>query len=205
MQRLQWGALALLVVGYAGLSHYSAEAPNARGLGAALSIGPVLLIAILVAWRWTRPFTAVLIAAALCAAVYRYWAIFEKHFEWADLVQQCGAYALVAGSFARSLIGGRVPLCTQLAQKIHGELTPAETAYTHRATLAWAIFYGLLTIAILVLFILAPLRVWSMFVNFGTFGLMILLGIADHAIRRRVLPRHPAGGLLTVIRRALIG
>jgi uncharacterized membrane protein len=205
MQRLQWGALALLVVGYAGLSHYSAESPNARGLGAALSIGPVLLIAILVAWRWTRPFTAMLIAAALCAAVYRYWAVFEKHFEWADLAQQCGAYALVAGGFARSLIGGRVPLCTQLAQKIHGELTPAETAYTRRATLAWAIFYALLMIAILVLYFMAPLRVWSMFVNFGTFGLMILLGIADHAIRRRVLPRHPAGGLLTVIRRAVIG
>ena len=164
-----------------------------------------MLIAILVAWRWTKPLTALLIAALLGTAVIRFWAIFERHFEWADLVQQCAAYALVAVSFARSLVGGRVPLCTQLAQRIHAELTPVEVAYTRRATLAWAVFYALLTCMILALFFAAPLRLWSMFVNFGTFGLMILMGIADHAIRRRVLPRHPAEGLPTLIRRALIG
>jgi uncharacterized membrane protein len=62
-----------------------------------------------------------------------------------------------------------------------------------------------LAAAILVLFFAASIRVWSLFVNFGTFALMVVMGFADHAIRRRVLPRHPGGGILAIIRRSLIG
>jgi uncharacterized membrane protein len=112
---------------------------------------------------------------------------------------------LIAASFARSLFAGRIPICTQLASTMHGTLTPAEIAYTRRATVAWVVFYALTAVAILVLFFAEPLRVWSLFVNFGVFGLMIFMGVADHALRRRVLPRHPAGGILTIIQRALIG
>ena len=198
-------ALAVLIVGYAALSHYSASSPDAKGLGAALSVGPVLLIGLILAWRWTRPLTALLIAAVSCTLLYRYWPAVERNFEWGDLVQQCGVYGLIAASFARSLFAGRIPICTQLASTMHGTLTPAEIAYTRRATVAWVAFYVLTTVAILVLFFATPLRVWSLFVNFGVFGLMIVMGIADHALRRRMLPRHPAGGILTIIQRALIG
>jgi len=92
-----------------------------------------------------------------------------------------------------------------LAGKVHGTLTPAEIEYTRGATVAWVIFYVLMTMAILILFFVAPLRIWSLFVNFAAFGLLLLMGIADHAIRRRVLPRHPDGGILKVIQRSLIG
>jgi uncharacterized membrane protein len=198
-------ALAALVVGYAALSHYSTSSPDAKGLGAALSVAPVLLIGLILAWRWTQPLTTLLIAALSCALLYRYWPAIERNYEWADLVQQCGVYGLIAASFARSLFAGRIPTCTQLANTMHGALTPAELAYTRRATVAWVVFYVLTTVAILVLFFVAPLRIWSLFVNFGVFGLMIVMGIADHALRRRVLPRHPAGGILAIIQRALIG
>jgi uncharacterized membrane protein len=202
--RLQAGAVGVLVIGYAALSQYSSTV-QARGLGAALSLAPVLLIVVFLAWRWTRPRTALLVAALLCALLYRYWALIERNYEWADLVQQCAVYGLVALVFARSLLAGQIPICTQLADKMYGELTPLEIAYTRSATLAWGVFYGLLTLAILILFYAASPRVWSLFVNFATFGLMMLMGIADHAIRRRVLPRHPRSGILTLIRRALIG
>jgi len=203
--RLGWSLIALLVIGYAVLSHYSASSPNAKGLGAALSIGPVLVIAVILAWRWTNPGTALLIAAVLGAFVYRYWAVIEENYEWGDLAQQCGAYGLVALSFARSLFGGRIPLCTQLASTMHGELSPLEISYTRRATVVWMVFYALLTTAILALFFVASQRVWSLFVNFATFGLIIAMGIADHAIRLRVLPQHPGGGILGIIKRSLIG
>jgi uncharacterized membrane protein len=198
-------AVAALIIGYAALSHYSASSPDAKGLGAGLSVAPILLIGLILAWRWTKPLTALLIAAAACAVLYRYWPAIERNYEWGDLVQQCGAYALIAASFARSLFAGRVPICTQLAKAIHGALTPVEIAYTRRATVAWAVFYVLTAAAILILFFVVPLRVWSLFVNFGGFALMILMCLADHAIRRRVLPRHPGGGILSLLQRALIG
>lgn len=198
-------ALVALVIGYAVLSHYSAASPDARGLGAALSVAPVLLIGLLLAWRWTRPLTALLAAVCACALLYRYWPAVERNYERADLVQQCGVYTLVAASFARSLFAGRIPVCTQLTSAMHGPLTAVEILYTRRATLAWTVFYALTAAAILVLFLAAPIRVWSLFVNFGVFGLMLAMGLADHFLRRRVLPRHPGGGILSIMQRALIG
>jgi uncharacterized membrane protein len=204
-QRLWWTLIAALFLGYAALSHYSASTPDARWLGAALSLGPVILVAVALLWRWAHPAVAILVAALLGALMYVYWAAFEQNYEWSDLVQQCGIYALVAASFARSLFGARVPLCTQFAAKMHGELSDAEVSYTRGATWAWAIFYAMLTVATLVLFFAVPLRVWSLFITFGTFALIVIAGIVDHAIRRRRLPRHADGGLIGVIRRSLIG
>jgi hypothetical protein len=163
----RWGAVAGLFVGYALLSQYSASSANpyARTLGAALSIGPVFLIGLLMLWLWR--------------------------------------WRLVALFFARSLVGSRVPVCAQLAHQMYGTLTPDEIAYMRRATMASAIFYFLLSTAILVLFFVVPLRVWSVFANFVTWGLMVLAGFLDHALRRIVLPRHQERGILTLIRRAL--
>jgi uncharacterized membrane protein len=202
---LQLTVVAAFVIGYAALSHYSASSPDAKGLGAALSVAPVSLIGVLLAWRWTKPLTALLITASLCALLYRYWPTIERNYEWADLAQQCGAYGLIALSFARSLFAGHVPLCTQLAIQIHGVLTSGEIAYTRRATAAWGAFYALIAVTILILYFAVSLRTWSLFVNFATFGLMLLMGTVDHAIRRRVLPRHPREGILAILQRTLIG
>jgi len=198
-------AIAALIVGYTLLCHYSDSTPGKRGLGAALSIGPVALIGALLLWRWTRPLIAFPLTVAAGAVIARYWDVFKDNFEWADLLQQCGAYALVGFSFARTLLSGRVPMCTRLAAELHGSLSPVEVAYTRHATLAWTMFYFSLAGAIAILFFSAPLRVWSFFVNFATFGLMGLMGAADFAIRRQVLPRRPKEGLRAMIQRILVG
>lgn len=203
--RRQLWAIAVLVIVYAALSQYSASVPDARPLGPYLSIGPIVLIGIWLAWRWARPPIAGSITAVLAVILYRAWPVIARNYAWADLAQQCGAFGLVAVVFARSLFAGRVPICTQLAQQLHGTLTPQELAYTRRATAAWSLFYGLLVLAIFGLFFAVPLAAWSSFVNFGTFGLMVLAGIVDHLIRRRRLPRHPGEGWAQIIRRALIG
>jgi uncharacterized membrane protein len=88
---------------------------------------------------------------------------------------------------------------------MYGELMPIESAYLRRATAAWAVFYGLMTAAVLVLFFALSLRRWSLFVNFIAWGLMVLAGFVDHALRRRLLPRHRQGGILTLIRQSLAG
>jgi uncharacterized membrane protein len=187
------------------LSIYSESSADAKGLAAALSVGPILLVGLVLAWRWISAVAALALGAALCACLYRYWSVIEAHYAWGDLAQQCGAYGFVALGFGRSLFGGRVPLCTQLAITMHGELTPVEVKYTRRATVVWLLFYVALAVAILALFFLSSRSAWSLFVNFGTFALILLGGIADHLLRRRLLPRHPGGGLLTIVRRALIG
>ena len=172
-------------------------------MGAALSIGPVWLIALALLWVWKWRVSAVVVAFLSGALLYLKWPFIQSHYEWSDLAQQCGIYGLVALFFARSLFAGRVPVCAQLAERMYGALTLEEIAYMRRATAAWAAFYALLAAAILGLFFLVPLRTWSFFTNFVTWGLMILGGFVDHALRQRVLPRHRKGGILTLIRRAL--
>ena len=203
--RRQILVLAGILIAYAALSHYSNESPEARGLGAALSLGPILLIALFLAWRWLARSLAALLTLCTAGALIRWWPDIKRHYEWADLAQQCAAYALISFGFARTLFGGRVPTCTQLALRLHGALGPDEQAYLRAATLAWAGFYLVIAVAVGVLYFIAPLSVWSIFVNFATFGLIALMALADHLLRRRLLPPRHGGGLLTALRQALIG
>lgn len=197
--------VAALLLGYAGFSYYSTSTPNARGLAVGLSIGPLLLIGLALTYRWVGALSTLLLAAAAAALLYCYLRVLETNVEWLDLVQQCGVYGLVAVSFGRSLLPRRVPLCTQLATKMHGALTPVEVLYTRRATLAWLIFYLALIVVIIALYLNQPLKIWSLFVNFGAIGLILLMGLGDHWLRARLLPPRPSGGLLAILHRALIG
>jgi len=206
-QRRRVIVIAISLLGYAALSQYSASSanPHAKTVGAALSIVPVLLIAVGLLWWWSWRLSALLVAGLSSVLLYRNWPLIERNYEWADLVQQCGIYGLIALVFARSLFVGRIPLCTQLAQQMYGELTSTESAYMRRATVAWTLFYGLMAVTVVVLFFAVSRRDWSLFVNFVAWGLMILAGFVDHALRRRLLPRHREGGIATLIRRSLTG
>jgi uncharacterized membrane protein len=206
-QRRRAIVFTVILLGYAALSQYCASSATVRAktIGAALSIVPVLAIAVVLVWWWGWRLAALLITALSGLLLYSNWQLIERHYEWADLVEQCSIFGLVALMFARSLFASRMPLCTQLAQQMYGELTPVEHAYMQRATLAWAIFYGLMTAAVLGLFFALSLRQWSLFVNFVAWVLVALAGFVDHALRRRLLPRHWEGGILTLIRRSLAG
>jgi uncharacterized membrane protein len=206
-QRRRVIVITVFLLGYAALSQYSASSANshAKTLGAALSVLPVVLIAAALLWWWSWRLSALTIAALSSVLLYRNWPLIERNYEWADLVQQCGIYALVALAFARSLFESHIPLCTQLAQQMYGELTALETAYMRRATAAWAIFYGLMTATVLGLYFAVSLRHWSLFVNFIAWGLMVVAAFIDHSLRRRLLPRHREGGIATLIRRSLTG
>jgi uncharacterized membrane protein len=203
--RRQLAIIAAIIIGYAALSYYSDSRPDVPDLAASLSFAPVVLIGLVLAWRWTRPLVVIFIFALTCAVLYRYWAFIRSNYQWSNLAQQIGAYGFLALGFARSLARGLVPLCTQLAERLHGPLTPAEVAYTRRATVAWAAFYALLTLAIAVLFFGASVRVWALFVNFGTFGLIALMFFVEHTVRLKVLPHRPRGGTLVALRQFLIG
>jgi uncharacterized membrane protein len=93
-----------------------------------------------------------------------------------------------------------VALCTQLADKVHGPLTPQELRYTRRVTAAWALLFLLITAATLILFVFAPLRLWSLFANFCVLPLIGLMFVAEYAVRRRVLPQVPRRGILAAVR-----
>jgi uncharacterized membrane protein len=197
---LQLAAIIAFVVAYAGLSHYSNSVAETHDLGVGLALGPVLGVGLLLVWRWTHVGVALLAAAAVGMVLRHYWPVLEKNFSVVYLFQEGGFYSLMAASFGQSLLGGRVALCTQLADKVHGPLTPQEVRYTRRVTAAWALFFILITAATVGLFLFAPLRIWSLFANFCVLPLIGLMFVAEYAVRRRVLPQAPRRGILAAVR-----
>jgi uncharacterized membrane protein len=199
-RRLQVAAVILFVVAYAALSHYSNTVAKTHDLGVGLALGPVLTVAILLIWRWTHFWVALLTAAVMALLLRHDWPVLEKNFPVVYLLQEGGFYGLLAASFGRSLFGDRVALCTQIADKVHGPLTAQELIYTRRVTAAWALFFVSITAATLGLFIFAPLRTWSAFANFCVMPLIGLMFLAEYAVRRQVLPQAPRRGILAAVR-----
>jgi len=199
-RRLQLVAVVVFLVAYAGLSHYSNSVAKTHDLGVGLALGPVLAFGLVLLWRWTHLWVALLGVAAATVILRHYWPVLEKNFPVVYLLQEGAFYGLMAASFGVSLLGRRVALCTQLADKVHGPLTAQEVRYTRRVTAAWASFFILITGATFGLFLFAPLRIWSLLANFCVLPLIGFMFVAEYAVRRRVLPQVPRRGILAAVR-----
>jgi uncharacterized membrane protein len=198
--KLQYAAVPACIALYAALCHYTNSAAQAPGLGAALALAPVIALAAILAWRRTRPLVALSLLASAGLLVYAAWPVLEKNFSLGYLMKDCGLYGLLCATFGRSLLAGSTPLCTLLADKVHGPLSPPELRYTRRVTAAWTLFFGLIALLTLVLFFTVPLRIWSFFSNFCALPLVLLMFVAEYAVRRRVLPQTTRAGLLATMR-----
>ena len=205
--RSRWriGLVGLALAAYAALSIYSHGAPQARALGAALSIGPLLLLLLIVLWRSAPAWIAVGGSALTVFLCYRGWGPLMRHYEWSDLAQQVLIYALMAAVLARSLRPGQVPVLAQIADRAHGPLEADEQSYLRAATRAWALFYALIAVSIGALFFLVSARLWSIFTDVVVFIAIAAMVVIEHAVRRRCLRRSAPGGLVRALRQALIG
>lgn len=198
--RLQLAAVISFIVAYSGLSHYANSVSKTHDLSVVLALGPLAVVGLLVLWRWISPCAALLVAGAMALLLGHYWPALERHFTVVYLLQESGFYSLMALSFGRSLCGGRVALCTQLADKLHGPLTAREVWYTRQVTAAWALLFVFIMVATVGLFMFAPLRIWSLFANFCVLPLIALMFLAEYAVRRHALPQAPHRGILAAVR-----
>jgi uncharacterized membrane protein len=199
-RRLQLAAVVLFFIAYSVLSHYSNLNPQAHDLRTVLALALMLTLGLVLLWRWSGALMALLAAAAAAYLLRAFWPLFAQNFSTVYLVQQIGFYSIIAFTFGRSLRKGSVPLCTQLADKIHGPLSALELRYTRNVTVAWVIFFLCDVAANFLLFEFAPLRLWSVFVNFCSLPLILLMFVAEYAVRRRVLPQVHRSGLIATLR-----
>ena len=199
-RRLQLAAVVLFFIAYSVLSHYSNLNPQAHDLRTVLALAPMLTLGLVLLWRWSGALMALLAAAAAAYLLRAFWPLFAQNFSIVYLLQQAGFYSIMAFTFGRSLRKGSIPLCTQLADKVHGPLSALELRYTRQVTVAWVIFFLGNVAANFLLFEFAPLPVWSIFVNFCSLPLILLMFAAEYAVRRRVLPQVQSSGLIATLR-----
>lgn len=129
--------------------------------------------------------------------------LFKISFVTAAALTHWGLYASLLASFALTLRRGHTPLITAMAYKLHGAAIPDELiVYTRRVTIAWCCFFAAQLCTSVLLFCLAPLTVWSFFVNVLDIPLVATMYAAEYAIRIRVLrdpPRHSFSAIFQMV------
>jgi uncharacterized membrane protein len=204
-RRLQYAAACVAVALYAGLSHYGnsvagGRVAGGRELGAALALAPITVVAVVLAWRTAPPAVAALLCAGLAGLIVGLWPVLRQNYPLINLVQDSGANCFLGITFGRSLLRGRVALCTQLADREHGPLSALEVRYTRQVTAAWTAFFFVINAVSILLYVSAPLRIWSVFINFCVLPLVFAMFIVEYQLRRRILPGLKRTGLLASLR-----
>jgi uncharacterized membrane protein len=117
-----------------------------------------------------------------------FWSTLLQRQDWIYLMQNVGMQVVLAWVFGRTLLPPHEALISQLARRIHGaHFTPAIATYTRQATLAWVIFFVMMALISVLLFVAAPLAVWSFFVNILYLPLLGLMFVLEYAARRYCL------------------
>ena len=197
---LAWLGIAALVIGYSVLAHYTNQPASNPNLGALVAIAPVVLIALILAWRSSRRIVMLGMLVLACAALWFSWSTLEHHFGLVYWLQYMAMQLILFMTFARTLVAGRQPLCTRFAEAVHAPLTPQHENYARQVTVAWALFFAAMALISTLLFFLAPLAVWSVFSNFLTFPLVALMFIAEYWVRKWLLPETQNMRILDAVR-----
>ena len=199
-QACRWGGILLLGIGYAGLSHRAVASASPDLLDALVAVMPLTGLALLMAWRAAQRKRMLALWLAACAVLYTMSGWLVTHFHWVFLLEHAGIYALLCTAFGRTLQAGRTPMITGLARIVHGSLSPALISYTRSATWAWSLYFGITSGLSLLLFWLAPVVIWSAFANLLGGPLLVLMFVAEYAVRCVVLPAADRAGPLEAIR-----
>jgi uncharacterized membrane protein len=192
------------VAAYQALAHHAVATPGDHGLGLAMALVPPLLLALGAAAR--SPRRTVWLTLWLIGA----WILWgartplAQHFEWGLYLEHVSFNLGMALVFGRTLAAGQVPLVTQFATVVRkprtGKLEPAISRYTRQVTLAWTVFFVAIAAVSTLMFAFEPIVEWSTFANYLALPLVGAMFVAEHAVRRFVVPGQAHGGIMESIR-----
>jgi len=192
VRAVRWIVIAVGVIAYSMLAHYSGATSAATtfpAMGVAVSLAPSLVILLLLAWRSPRRWAMLLLCTGVGVLLWGFWGALERNFSWVYFLQHAGTNVMLATVFGVTLARGRQPICTRFAEVVHGGLTCELVRYTRQVTLAWTLFFLTVCLASTLLFLFAPIEVWSVFANFLTLPLVLLMFAAEYLVRLRTLPQ----------------
>lgn len=186
MRPLAWAGriLAFATIGsYPFLTHAALIAPSrwTRVAAVLISVQVLLMGAFFVLrstskHRWPLALLGVLVLAASWQSAHE------------SLLAVSGVpHALINAGllifFGASLLPGRQALITALALRIDPHLPEPMIRYSRRVTIAWTIFFAAQLVISLALFVLAPLAVWSLFVNVLNGPLIVMMFLCEYGYR----------------------
>lgn len=194
-------SITIMIVTYAVLVHHVNASGQASTLGAVLALMPIFLLIITVAVKATSRAAGIGLLLISGIASWLAWPLIKQHTGFVFWMQDIGLMLVLLVSFGWTLQKNRKSLCVHFAEIINGGALPAEhQRYAHKVTVAWVVFFAMMMIASTLLFFMAPLATWSIFVNFLTLPLVALMFVVEFMVRRRVLNDLPTGHILDAVR-----
>lgn len=194
-------SITLMIVTYAVLVHHVNASGEASTLGAVLALVPIFVLIITVAVKATSRTAGIGLLLISGIASWLVWPLIKQHTGFVFWMQDIGLMLVLLVTFGWTLQKNRKSLCVHFAEIINGGALPAEhECYAHKVTLAWVAFFAIMMITSTLLFFMAPLATWSIFVNFLTLPLVALMFLVEFMVRRRVLADLPTGHILDAVR-----
>jgi uncharacterized membrane protein len=86
-------------------------------------------------------------------------------------------------AFGCTLLPGRQPLIARVVVAVRGPMPPAMMLHMRRVTIAWCAFFAAQVIGSLLLYLFAPLEVWSFFINVLNLPLILLMFVVEGTYR----------------------
>ncbi|MDA8225564.1 MAG: hypothetical protein M0T86_06565 [Betaproteobacteria bacterium] len=200
-RNLQLASGLLVGAGYLALSYFVTNADHPPLLAVWVTLMPIASMALVAAWRARMRWLWLACCAVAAGWVVLHSARFSTHVAWLYFAQHAGAMTLLGFVFG-STLGGQPEqaLCSRIAMGLVAEpLDAAYLRYTRNVTLAWTVFFAVSAGVSVVLFVAAPLVVWSTFADVGTPVLLGVMFVAEYLVRRSVLPDRPALDVLAII------
>ncbi len=194
-------SIMVMIVTYAVLVHHVNASGQASTLGAILALTPIFLLIITVAVKATSRVAGMGLLLISGIASWLAWPFIKQHTGFVFWMQDIGLLLVLLVTFGWTLQKGRKPLCVHFAEMINSGALPAEhERYAHKVTVAWVAFFAMMMITSTLLFFMASLATWSIFVNFFTLPLVALMFMVEFMVRRRVLADLPTGHILDAVR-----
>jgi uncharacterized membrane protein len=199
--RLRYGSIALMGIAYAFLSHRMTTQAPGSVWSLATVVGPMEVFALAGLWRGGQRWLAGgLGLAAMLLLVGIGLGVVRFSTQWLYLVQHVVIHSSLGLLFGTSLRAGRQPLVTGLAQRVHRHLPAKQLRYTRQVTVAWTVYFVLMTALSMGLFIGAPLATWSLFANLLTPVALVGMFVGEYLLRYRLHPDFERVGVMAGVR-----
>jgi len=171
-----------------------------QSIGAILALIPLFFIALTLAFKIRSRLIGSIFLLGYFALAWFIWPLIKQNTGLIFWMLDIGLMLALLMTFAQTLIKGRKPLCVHFAEIINGgTLPPEHEIYARNVTVAWVLFFAMIIIVSTLLFFLAPLQVWSFFVNFLTLPLVALMFAIEFFVRKRLLTNLPESNVMDAV------
>lgn len=200
-RRWQLPAMAALLIAWAVAAHLGSSGAGSADLNTAVAVVPLLAAWTALLWQLHSPWLLAIGMAGAAILVFELWPPLRQNVPLLYYLQHLGSHLALAMWFGKTLLQPGDALITSMARFLDGSsISPRKQRYTRQVTIAWTAFFLVNALVSTVLFVAAPVAIWSVHANLLTGPLVATMFLGEHLIRMRVLPPHERPSLAEVVR-----